>query len=118
MYKILKLSSPRYFYTFISKNSACVFRYPIQNPRWQPPAHRHTHITSTSRCQLAVLVLLNSINDAHDMMRNIIEHIRIISLLSFKATIKRYLNNNYSFFCSTSIINCYIIMQTLSLVTY
>ena len=117
MYKILKSSSPRYFYTFISKNSACVFRYPIQNPKWQPPAHRHTYITSTSRYQLAaVLVLLNSINDTHDMMRNISEHIGIISLLSFKATIKRYLNNNYSFFCSTSIINCYI-MQT-SLVIY
>ena len=37
--------------------------------------------------QLAVLV--NSINDTHDMMRNVIEHIEIISLLNFKATIKR-----------------------------
>ena len=58
-YKILKLSSPRYFDTFIPKNSAGVSRYPIRNPRWQPPAHRHTYITSTSRYQLAVL--LNSI---------------------------------------------------------
>ena len=106
-YKILKLSSPRYFDTFIPKNSAGVFRYPIRNPRWQPPAHRHTYITSTSRYQLAVL--LNSINDTHDMMSNVIEHIGIISLLSFKATIKRYLNNKYSYFCS--IINCFICKQ-------
>ena len=106
-YKILKLSSPRYFDTFIPKNSAGVSRYPIRNPRWQPPAHRHTYITSTSRYQLAVL--LNSINDTHDMMSNVIEHIGIISLLSFKATIKRYLNNKYSYFCS--IINCFICKQ-------
>ena len=106
-YKILKLSSPRYFDTFIPKNSAGVSRYPIRNPRWQPPAHKHTYITSTSRYQLAVL--LNSINDTHDMMPNVIEHIGIISLLSFKATIKRYLNNRYSYFCS--IINCYICKQ-------
>ena len=46
------------------------------------------YITSTIRYQLAVL--LNSINDTLDMMRNVIEHIRIISLLSFKATIKHY----------------------------
>ena len=61
----------------------------------------------TSRYQL--VVLLNSINDTHDMMSNVIEHIGIISLLSFKATIKRYLNNKYSYFCS--IINCYICKQ-------
>ena len=102
-YKILKFSSPRYFDTFIPKNSAGVSRYPIRNP----PAHRHTYITSTCRYQLAVL--LNSINDTHDMMRNVIEHMGIISLLSFKAIIKRYLNNKYSYFCS--IINCYICKQ-------
>ena len=84
-----------------------VSRYPIRNPRWQPPTHRHTYITNTSRYQLAVL--LNSINDTHDMMSNVIEHIGIISLLSFKATIKRYLNNKYSYFCS--IINCFICKQ-------
>ena len=48
-YKILKLSSPRYFDTFILKNSAGVSRYPIRNPKWQPTAIRHTYITSTSR---------------------------------------------------------------------
>ena len=32
-YKILKLSSPRYFDTFIPENSAGVSRYPIRNPR-------------------------------------------------------------------------------------
>ena len=106
-YKILKLSSPRYFDTFILKNSAGVSRYPIRNPRWQPTAIRHTYITSTSRYQLAVL--LNPINNTHDMMSNVIEHIRIISLLSFKATIKPYLKNKYSYFCS--IINCYICKQ-------
>ena len=41
-YKILKFSSPRYFDSFLPKNSAGVSRYPIRNPRWQPPAHRHT----------------------------------------------------------------------------
>ena len=91
-YKILKLSSPRYFGTFIPKNSAGVSRYPIRNPRWQPLAHRYTYIKSTSRYQLTVL--LNSINNTHDVMSNI----GIISLLSFKATIKRYLNNKYSYF--------------------
>ena len=106
-YKILKLSSLRYFDTFIPKNSAGVSRYPIRNPKWQPPAHGHTYITSTSRYQLAVL--LNSINDTHDIMSNVIEPIEIISLLSFKATIKRYLNNKYLYFCS--IINCYICKQ-------
>ena len=67
----------------------------------------HLNITSTSRYQLAVL--LNSINDTHDIMCNVVEHIGIISLLSFKATIKRYLNNTYSYYCS--IINFYICKQ-------
>ena len=106
-YKILRLSSPRYFDTFIPRNSGGDSRYPTRNPRWQPSAHRHTYITNTSRYQLAVL--LNSINDTHDMMRNVIEHNGIISLFSFKATIKRYLNNKYLYFCS--IINCYISKQ-------
>ena len=67
------------------------------------------YITSTSRYQLAVLLHVNSINDTHDRMSNVIEHIGVISLLSFKATIKRYLNNKYLYFCS--IINCYICKQ-------
>ena len=80
-YKILKFSSPRYFDSFLPKNSAGVSRYPIRNPRWQPPTHRHTYtsITSTSRYQLGVL--LNSINDTHDMMYNVLEHIEIISFI-------------------------------------
>ena len=106
-YMILKLSSARYYDTFIPKNSAGVSRYLIRNPRWQPPAHRQTYITNTSRYQLAVL--LNSINDTHDKMRNVIEHIGIISLFNFKATIKHYLNNMYSYYCS--ILNCYISKQ-------
>ena len=104
---ILKFSSLRYFDSFLPKNSAAVSRYPIRNPRWQPPAHRHTYITSTSRYHLAVL--LNSINDTHDMMYNALEHIGVISLLNFKAAIKRYLNNKYSYYCS--IINCYVCKQ-------
>ena len=96
-----------YFNTFLPKNSPGESRYPIRNPRWQPPAHRHTYITSTSRYQLAVL--LNSINDTHDMMSNVIEHIGIISLLSFKATIKRYLNNKNSYYMYCSIINICVI---------
>ena len=106
-YMILKFSSPRYFDTFLPKNSAGVSRYPIRNPRLQPPAHRHTYITSTSRYQLAVL--LNSINNTHDMMYNVLEQIEIISLLNFKATIKRYPNNKLSYYCA--IINCYICKQ-------
>ena len=99
-YKKNKFSSPRHFDTFLPKNSAGVSQYPIRNPRWLPPAHRHTYIMSTSRYQLAVL--LNSINDTH-------EHIRIIRLLNVKATMKRYLNNKYPYYCST--MNCYILEQ-------
>ena len=106
-YMIHKFSSPRCFDTFLTENPTIVSRYLIQNPRWQPPAHRHTYIKSTSRYELAVL--LNSINDTYSMMGNVIEHIEIISLLNFKATIKRYLNNKYSYYCS--IINCYICKQ-------
>ena len=65
------------------------------------------NITSTIRCQLAVL--LNSIKDTHDIMSNGIKLIGIISLLRFKGAIKRYLNNKSSYFCS--IINCYICKQ-------
>ena len=93
-----------YIYTFLPKYSAGVSRYPIRNPRWEPPTHRHTYITSTSRYQLAVL--LNFINDTHEMMYNVLKHIEIISLFNFQATIKRYLNNKYSYYCC--IINCYI----------
>ena len=106
-YKILKFLYPRYFDTFLPNSSAGVSRYPIRNPRWQPPAHRHTYITNTSRYQLAVL--LNSINNTHDIMYNALEHIGIISLLHFKATIKRYLNNKYSYYCS--IIMFYVCKQ-------
>ena len=106
--------SPRYFITFLSKNSTGVSQYPIRIPKWQPPAHRHTYITSTSRYQLAVL--LNSINYTHDMMRNGNEHIAIRSLLIFKATIKPYLNNNYSYYCSIK--NLLYFLQTISPVTY
>ena len=45
-YKILRLSSSKYFDTFIPKNSAGVFRYPIRNPRWQSPARKHTYSMS------------------------------------------------------------------------
>ena len=106
-YKILKFSSQRYFDIFLPKNTAGIFRYLIRNLRWQPLAHRHTYITSISRYQFAVL--LNSINDTHDIMHNIIEHIGIISSLNFKATVKLYLNNKYLHYCS--IINCYICKQ-------
>ena len=42
-YKILKFSSPRYFDSFLPKNSAGVSRYPIRN-LWMAASYSQTYI--------------------------------------------------------------------------
>ena len=56
---------PNYITSFLPNTSIARERYPIRQPRYQPPLHAHEHISKICKCRLPVF--LNSINNnSHD----------------------------------------------------
>ena len=98
---------PNYITSFLPNTSIARERYPIRQPRYQPPLHAHEYISKT--CKYRLPVFLNSINNnSHDFdkLSNIINGINDITLAKFKNVIKGCMINKYSYYCN--IPNCYI----------
>ena len=72
-------------------------RYPIRQPRLQPPFHTHAYVSQTSKYKLPVL--LNSIKMHSDDLTSIIENVDNISLSESKKTSKSYMFDTYSYEC-------------------
>ena len=89
---------PQYLSSFLP-NTSLANRYPIRNPRLQPPFHSHAFISQT--CKYNLPVLLNSINNQSDELT-----VDNTSLSGFKKATKSYLLSKYLYECS--IPNCYI----------
>ena len=104
---------PNYITSFLPNTSSARERYPIRQPRYQPPLHAwlivtvHEYVSKT--CKYRLPVFLNSINNnSHDFdkLSNTIDGINNITLVKFKNVIKGYMINKYSYYCN--IPNCYI----------
>ena len=96
-----------YITSFLSNTCIASERYPIRQPRYQPPLHAHEYISKT--CKYRLPVFLNSINNNScnfDRLSNIIDEINNTTPVKFKNVIKGYMINKYSYNCS--IPNCYI----------
>ena len=103
-YNLVHNKVPQYLSSFLPNTSLATIRYPIRNPRLQPPPHSHAFISQT--CKYNLPVLLNSINNQSDELTVIVRNVVNTSLSGFKKTIKSYLLSKYSYGCS--IPNCYI----------
>ena len=96
-----------YITSFLPNTSIARERYPIRQPRYQPPLQAHEYISKT--CKYRLPVFLNSINNnSHDFdkLSNIIDEINNITLVKFKNVIKGYMINKYSYY--RNIPNCYV----------
>ena len=106
-YNLKHNTVPNYITSFLPNTSIARERYPIRQPRYQPPLHAHEYISKT--CKYRLPVFLNSINNnSHDFdkLSNIIHEINDITLAKFKNVIKGCMINKYSYYCN--ILNCYI----------
>ena len=95
-YNIKHNKVPNYITSFLPNTSIARERYPIRQPRYQPPLHAHEYISKTFKCRLPVHVFLNSINNNSydfDKLSNIIDGINNITLAKFKNVIKGYMIN-------------------------
>ena len=73
---------PQYLSLFLPNTSVAINRYPIRQPRLQPPFHTHAYISQTSKYKLPVL--LNSIKMHSDDLTSIIRNVDNISLSESK----------------------------------
>ena len=106
-YNLKNNKVPSYLTSFLPNTSIARERYPIRNPRLQPPICSHEYISKT--CKYRLPVLLNSINNNSVVAAKIneaIANIHNITLLKFKSVIKNYMIDLYSYYCN--IPNCYV----------
>ena len=106
-YNLKNNKVPYYLTSFLPPTSIARERYPIRNPRLQPPICSHEYISKT--CKYRLPVLLNSINSNSVIsakLNEAIANVDHISLLKFKSVIKSYMIDVYSYYCN--IPNCYI----------
>ena len=106
-YNLKNNKVPSYLTSFLPNTSIARERYPIGNPRLQPPICSHEYISKT--CKYRLPVLLNSINNNSVVAAKIneaIANIHKITLLKFKSVIKSYMIDLYSYYCN--IPNCYV----------
>ena len=106
-YNIKNNKVPYYLISFLPTTSIGRERYPIRNPRLQPPICSHEYISKT--CKYRLPVLLKSINNNSVFsvkLNEAIANVDNISLLKFKSVIKSYIIDVYSYYCN--IPNCYI----------
>ena len=106
-YNLKNNKVPSYLTLFLPNTSIARERYPIRNPRLQPPICSHEYISKTCKCRLPVL--LNSIKNNSVVAAKIneaIANVENISLLKFKSVIKSYMIDLHSYYCN--IPNCYV----------
>ena len=106
-YNLKHKNVPFHIASFMPKTSIAKERYPIRQPRLQPPLRAHEFISKT--CKYRLPVFLNSISnnsENFDNLRKIINEIDNVTLVKFKSVTKSYMINQYSYYCN--IPNCYI----------
>ena len=89
------------------KTSIAKERYPIRQPRLQPPLREHEFMSKT--CKYCLPVFHNSVSnnsENFDNLRKIINEIDNVTLVKFKSVTKSYMINQYSYYCN--IPSCYI----------
>ena len=98
---------PYYLTSFLHNTSIARERYPIRNPRLQPPICSHEYISKTCTYRLPVLLnLINNISVIAAKINEAIASIDNITLIKFKNVIKSYMIDLYSYYCI--IPNCYV----------
>ena len=106
-YNLKHKNVPFHIASFMPKTSIAKERYPIRQPRLQPPLRAHEFISKT--CKYRLPVFLNSISnnsENFDNLRKIINEIDNVTLVKFKSVTRNYMINQYSYYCN--IPNCYI----------
>ena len=106
-YNLKNNKVPYYPTSFLPNTSIARERYPIRNPRLQPPICSHEYIFKT--CKYLLPVWLNTINNNSVIAVKIneaIANIHNITLPEFKSVIKSYMMDLYSYYCN--IPNCYV----------
>ena len=92
-YNLIHNKVENYITSFLPNTSIASERYPIRQPRYQPPLHAHEYISKT--CKYRLPVFLNSINNNScnfAKLSKIIDEINV-ALVKFKNVIKGYMIN-------------------------
>ena len=101
-YNLKHKNVPFHIASFMPKTSIAKERYPIRQPRLQPPLRAHEFISKT--CKYRLPVFLNSISnnsdnsENFDYLRKIINEINNVTLVKFKSVTKSYMINQYSYY--------------------
>ena len=97
-YNIKRSNVPVYLSKFLPDLSHGARNYVISNPRLQPSVHIHEYITGTCRYQLIVFLNeTNSIVEALDLLKSVVNNVQNVTLLGLSRTIKSYLLEKYSY---------------------
>ena len=90
-YNLQHKNVPFYIASFMPETSIANERFPIRQPRLQPPLRAHEFISKTCKYRLPVFFLIQSEN--FDKLRNIINEIDNVTLVKFKSVTKSYMIN-------------------------